>query len=60
MTRVTSAAGAARARRSVSSAIAKRNTEKKQYKVEYKLVTAQKKQLKIVCLDPIPSIMFAH
>lgn len=61
MTRVTSTATAVRTRRSVSTAITKRNTEKKhQYKVEYKLVTAQKKQLKIVCCTPTPNQLFSH
>ncbi|RDI78335.1 Dimethyl-sulfide monooxygenase [Venturia inaequalis] len=48
MTRVNSTATAVRARRSVSSAIATRNIEKKhQYKVELKLVLSEKRQLKI-------------
>ncbi|QDS73194.1 hypothetical protein FKW77_002629 [Venturia effusa] len=47
MTRVNSSATAARARRSASSTIAHRNNEKKPYKVELKLIVAEKRQLKI-------------
>lgn len=56
MTRVTSTATSVRTRRS-SSAITHRNTEKKpQYKVELKLIIAEKRQLKIVCRIPILTI----
>ncbi|TID25953.1 Dimethyl-sulfide monooxygenase [Venturia nashicola] len=59
MTRVNSTATAVRSRRSASSAIADRSTEKKpHYKVELKLITAQKKQLKISNNPPPPTYSF--
>ncbi|KAE9968776.1 hypothetical protein EG327_010932 [Venturia inaequalis] len=61
MTRVNSTATAVRARRSVSSAIATRNIEKKhQYKVELKLVLSEKRQLKIVRCSPHPRRVFSY